>query len=528
MNIIIPVLSGYLAHRLFVRRLKSRLARVLVMISVLIPLFLFFLGGGGISNRDQRLSPEEIEARILDSAYTEQADLVVSISAAGTIAPARQAPLIFGASAPVQEIFVEEGAEVIFGDLIARLDPQDPLQTLVEAELAYRLQQAYFDFLTATPREVDLAAANAALNAALAQINSASSQVNTDIQAEIARLQYEIAGNRVWQSQLQRDAIPEPSFLPSIPLPQTGFEPVDSFLDDVAGFISSSNQQQIDGLAAQRRQLETVITQTEYAQQIAEANWNSTGIRGPDAGALSAASAARLQAEIALQNLLEGPDEIVLNRSMIDLRLAELTVEQAEYNLRQYELRAPFSGMIAQNNLNVGQVPPQGVSVLLMDVNTLYVELPVDEVDIVRVQIGQRVEFDVDALPDVMLRGYVERLAYTPLNVGQLSAYLVRVRLDATDAPIRVGMSVTARIIVNERSGVVLAPNRFIRIDRLTGDAFVIVQESDGTFVERMILLGERNERQSEIRAGLELGERLVLLPSDANVTSFGFFRQAR
>ena len=136
MNIIIPVLIGYLAHRLFVRRLKSRLARVLVMISVLIPLFLFFWGGGGISNRDQRLSPEEIEARILDSAYTEQAELVVSISAAGTIAPARQAPLIFGASAPVQEIFVEEGAEVIFGDLIARLDPQDPLQTLVEAELA--------------------------------------------------------------------------------------------------------------------------------------------------------------------------------------------------------------------------------------------------------------------------------------------------------------------------------------------------------------------------------------------------------
>lgn len=523
MNIILPILLGYLFYRFFARRLKRRVVRVFLMISVLVPLVLLVMGDG---NQVQRLSPEEIEARILDSAYSERADLVVAISAAGTIAPARQAPLIFGASAPVLQVFVQEGSDVASGDLIARLDPQDPLQTLAEAELTLRLQQAYFDFLTAAPREVDLAAANAALNAALAQINAASSRINTDIQSEIARLQYEIAGNRVWQSQLQRDAIPGPSTLPSIPLPQTGFEPVDNFLDTVAGFISSTNQQQIDALAAQRRQLETVITQAEYAQQIAEATWNSTEIRGPDAGALSAAAAARLQAEIALQNLLEGPDEISLNRSMIDLRLAELAVEQAEYNLRQYELRAPFSGIVAQNNLTVGQIPPQGVSVLLMDVNTFYVELPVDEVDVVRVQVGQRVEFDVDALPDVVLSGQVERLAYTPLNVGQLSAYLVRVRLDPTDAPIRVGMSVTARIIVNERNGVVLAPNRFIRIDRLSGDSFVIVQESDGTFVERMILLGERNERQSEIRAGLEPGERLVLLPSDADAVGFGFFRQ--
>ena len=42
--------------------------------------------------------------------------------------------------------------------------------------------------------------------------------------------------------------------------------------------------------------------------------------------------------------------------------------------------------------------------------------------------------------------------------------------LDPTDEPVRIGMSATATIIVDQLDDVLIVPNRFIRIDRTTQD----------------------------------------------------------
>lgn len=89
----------------------------------------------------------------------------------------------------------------------------------------------------------------------------------------------------------------------------------------------------------------------------------------------------------------------------------------------------------------------------------------------------------------------------------------MRVRLDPTDAPIRAGMSVTARITTQELTDVLLVQNRFIRIDRNTQNAFVTVERSNGRFEEVQVELGVRGELASEIISGLEAGEEIVLLP---------------
>ena len=85
-------------------------------------------------------------------------------------------------------------------------------------------------------------------------------------------------------------------------------------------------------------------------------------------------------------------------------------------------------------------------------------------------------------------------------------------------------MSVTGDIIVQDKSDVVYVPNRFVRIDRITLDAFVTVELADGTYEERLVLLGARNDTDSEILAGLEAGERVVLLPQSS--TTSGVLRE--
>ena len=78
---------------------------------------------------------------------------------------------------------------------------------------------------------------------------------------------------------------------------------------------------------------------------------------------------------------------------------------------------------------------------------------------------------------------------------------------------------------MQDKSDVVYVPNRFVRIDRITLDAFVTVQNTDGTYQERLVLLGARNDTDSEILAGLQAGEQIVLLPQQANTTATGLLR---
>jgi multidrug efflux pump subunit AcrA (membrane-fusion protein) len=76
-------------------------------------------------------------------------------------------------------------------------------------------------------------------------------------------------------------------------------------------------------------------------------------------------------------------------------------------------------------------------------------------------------------------------------------------------------MTVTGNIILQERDDVLLVRNNFIRFNRASGDAFVTLRRADGSFEEQMVILGERNERFSEVQSGLEAGDTLVLLPRE-------------
>jgi HlyD family secretion protein len=286
-------------------------------------------------------------------------------------------------------------------------------------------------------------------------------------------------------------------------------------LAQIDEFIAASNAQSIAAVETQRRQIQNALVGLEYGVQIADVQYQGTLNRGPDFGALSAANAQQTRARITLDRLLNGADTLQVNLANVDLELSELTLEQARFNLEQTRLYAPFDGLLVSNELTVGELPPQGAAYILMDTDAYYLDLPIDEVDIVKVKEGQRVNIEVDALPDAEITGEVARLAYTPTVIGQVVTYTARVKLDPTDAPLRVGMTVTAQIVVAERDDVLLVPNRFIRIDRTTQTASVVVRDVDNTLRQVRVILGERNTETSEISVGLLEGQTVVLLPRE-------------
>ena len=423
---------------------------------------------------------------VLDSALVERGSLRVTVTGTGTIVPVRQVDLAFEVSGPVAEVLVDAGQAVAAGDVLARLDTTDLQAAVEDAEIALEFQRVAYEALTASPREIDIEPARAAVNSANAALAAASRGPNPQA-VEIARLQAELARNQLWQSQLERDRTM------SVP---------PEFRGGATG-APSLEIQTAGGLA-----------QAELGVIIADANYAAVANEGADQAALGSARAQLVQAEVALERLLDGASPYERRQAEIRLEQARLGVEQARAALDKATLIAPFDGVIAVNNLVVGELPPQMEPAMrLLDTSGFYVDLLVDESDIAQVEVGQHVELRLEALPDETLAGTISRVAVTPTVQGQLVSYRVRVSVDEVDPAVRAGMTATATITVDDLADVLVVPNRFVRIDRATQNAFATVLQDDGSVREVPIELGLRNETHTQVVSGLAEGQTVVLAP---------------
>ena len=137
-------------------------------------------------------------------------------------------------------------------------------------------------------------------------------------------------------------------------------------------------------------------------------------------------------------------------------------------------------------------------------------EAEVDEIDIPDVELGQRAIIEVDALPDEKFDGVVTLISPVPIIESGLVSYEVRIGFTVpSDSKLRVGMSATADIIVQQRENVLLVPERAIGHDS-QGNPMVWVK-TDGQIEERAVVTGISDGLQTEILSGLSEGEIVVV-----------------
>lgn len=475
-------------------------------------IMLIALSASGIivsTSAENVLAQQQAALGILDEEQVRSGDLIITVNATGPITPLREVALDFQTSAVVTEVLVEEGDVVRQGDIIARLDSEDIEEDLEDAQFAYDRQLVSFQDLIGPPREVDVIAAENAVRAAeLSQGGSAVLAGPGSNQAEIDRLNAELARNQLWQAQLQRDQAQD-----SVAGASVGLQAAqDTSLIGPEG--EGKAQDSLDDALYSSIVAESSVMNAEGGVAVADAEYEAELQRNPEYGGASGAAGSLAQAEVELDNVLNGPDDIDVIRSRTDLALAENTLLQVEDRLGDTVLVAPFDGVIVESNLTVGEVPQPG-AITLSDPSLLYVDLQIDEVDIASVQVGQTVTLDVDALPDQEITGIVDRVFLTPELVDQVVTYRTRILLDPTNAAIRMGMSTTAQVAIRNVTDVTLVPNRFISFDEELQVNFVTVQGEDGSLLNIPVEIGTRSDTASEILSGVEPGQTVVLLPRE-------------
>jgi len=421
-----------------------------------------------------------------EEAVVEAGTLTSLVNATGTILPEKQTTLTFKTAGRVARVLVEEGQVVQAGEELARLEDDDLEFALAQARLAVTqgelaLASAQAQLLRAQrpAADYDLAAAEAALESAKATYRKLLAGPSEE-EIQVARANLDQARVSLDQAQAAYDQVadrPDVALLPQA----------------------------------------TQLQQATIAYNVAKANFE-LAMRGPSEAELASARSAIEQAQASLKRLQEGPSDedllvaqLAVEQAQASLDQARLSLVQAEHNLETTVLTAPHDGTITLVSVKEGEMSSGQPAFVLTDLSGYHVDVTVDEIDIGRLQEGQAVTITLDALPGERLGGHVDRIAETAQLDSGVVTYKVTVNLRPDPAPLRAGMTANVDIVTERREDVLLVPNRFVRIDRATGQAFVDKAVGEGIqSVE--IQIGLRDESYSEVLAGLEEGDVVVLI----------------
>jgi len=187
----------------------------------------------------------------------------------------------------------------------------------------------------------------------------------------------------------------------------------------------------------------------------------------------------------------------------------------AESELGKTVISAPFTGIIAEVNVEVGEwvtpSPPLLTSppvIDLIDPTSIFVSAPMDEVDSGAIRAGLPVKLTIDSRPGETFRGRVLRVAPYVLDAEAQNRTLeieVAIEDPALAAALLPGTSADAEVILESRDHVLRVPTSAL----LQNQSVLILEE--GELVERAIEIGLRNWQFAEVRSGLAEGEQVVV-----------------
>jgi RND family efflux transporter MFP subunit len=208
-----------------------------------------------------------------------------------------------------------------------------------------------------------------------------------------------------------------------------------------------------------------------------------------------------------------------LEQQQADAAVAGRTIAIWQQQLEDTIIRAPFAGIVTSKNAQPGEmISPMSSGgftrtgiCTIVDMESLEIEIDVNESYINRVESGQPVEATLDAYPDWKIPCKV--IAIIPTADRQKSTVRVRVGFDKLDPRILPEMGV--KVAFRETGGAATAARRTVMVPKAA------VQQQDGRDVvmavqagraeRRAVTVGGIGANEIEISAGVSAGERVVV-----------------
>ena len=196
-------------------------------------------------------------------------------------------------------------------------------------------------------------------------------------------------------------------------------------------------------------------------------------------------------------------------------RVSAARVEVTQAALERTQLFAPFAGVIAEINGELGEFvtpSPVGIptppTVDLIDSSCLYISAPIDEVDAPAVKEGLPARISLDAFSDQTFAGHVRRVAPYVLDVErQARTVEIEAEIDDPDrSALLPGYSADVEVLLASEENAIRVPTSVV----VDGNQVFVFDEASGIIELREIEVGISNWEFTAVTRGLSVGEQIV------------------
>ncbi|PYJ94873.1 MAG: efflux RND transporter periplasmic adaptor subunit [Verrucomicrobia bacterium] len=164
-----------------------------------------------------------------------------------------------------------------------------------------------------------------------------------------------------------------------------------------------------------------------------------------------------------------------LDQAMANLHQAEANVkikqgalDKAKADLEHCTITSPIDGVVISRNVDVGQTVAASLQAPVIfqianDLTKMQIDSNVAEADVGVVQVGQDVDFTVDAFPMRIFHGKVVQVRNAPITVQNVVTYDTLIGVSNPDLKLKPGMTANVSIIVAHKDNVLQIKNAALR-----------------------------------------------------------------
>ncbi len=164
-----------------------------------------------------------------------------------------------------------------------------------------------------------------------------------------------------------------------------------------------------------------------------------------------------------------GVAQAQLRAAQASVAQRQAALAQARIDLARTRITSPVQGIVIKRAIERGQTVAASLQspelfVLAKNLSDMQVEAAIDESDVGRLQVGQKVSFTVDAFAGQSFSGVIRQLRKAATNVSNVVTYVAVIGFSNEGGRLLPGMTANVRVVTDVREDVLKLPNAALRV----------------------------------------------------------------
>jgi RND family efflux transporter MFP subunit len=212
---------------------------------------------------------------------------------------------------------------------------------------------------------------------------------------------------------------------------------------------------------------------------------------------------------LSIGNTASGTDPISLQVSANSIQSQEENLANLKQTLAEYLVAAPFGGTVAAVAAQRYASAGSGSAVVTLITRQKMATLSLNEVDVAKIKLGDKVTLTFDAIDGLSLTGSVAELDSLGAVSQGVVSYTVKIGFDTQDTRVKSSMTVNAAIVTDAHQDVLTVPSSAVKTQN--GTSYVQQLSSAGAPLSVPVTVGISDDTSTEIVSGLTDGEQIIV-----------------